>query len=64
MKATDHMMLALGQMEMADCAIVPGQFSDQTSANLHTSMVYLQAAIQASETPITQLEEADAAIAK
>lgn len=64
MTTIDHMVLALGQLEMADAAVKPGDLPDLASANLHTSIFYLLAAIGETNNPTKQLAQADAAIAK
>lgn len=54
------MIFALGQLEMAEAAIRPGDLPDVASANLHTSLFYLMAAIEATNNPVKELAEVEA----
>lgn len=61
MSALDHMIFALGQLEMAEAAVRPGDLPDVASANLHTALFYLMAAIEAANNPAKELAQVEAA---
>ena len=56
MSVHDHLVYALGQMEMAEADVKPGDLSDLASANLHTAIFYLIAAISEISEPSKPLE--------
>lgn len=61
MNALNHMRLALKQMEMAESTIKPGDLPDVASANLHTSLFYLMAAIDAADNRSREFPEVEVA---
>ena len=56
-KPLDYMMAALGQMEMADASIKPGDIPDLATAELHTATFHILAAIAEINNPQKQLEQ-------
>lgn len=56
------MLCALGQLEMAESFIKPGDLPDEASAKLHTAMFYLMAVIEQIKNPQQELSALVAAI--